>query len=281
MRRAYATLPGPEGDWQIHYREAGSGPPALLLHPSPLSSAFLEPLAEELGRQWHCLALDTPGYGHSDPLPTAWAEHGLRPYLRALEQFLDALAIERAFLYGSATGAQIAIEFAKTHPQRCRGLLLENVAVFTDEERDALLKGYFPDLTPTDDGAHLHTLWTMASQSTRYFPWYDRSTAAQRRDVPSPAAAVQAMVRDYLLAGTAYDRAYQAAFANERADTLDGLTVPTRIVQWRDGLLGEYARRLEDIPLPAGIALVHADHGPAARLAATLQAAADLSREYP
>ncbi|MFK7828773.1 MAG: alpha/beta fold hydrolase [Congregibacter sp.] len=152
MIRHYATLTGPEGPWQIHYREAGAGLPCVLLHPSPLSSAALVPTIDLLAPIVRCLALDTPGYGYSDPLPKSCDTSDLGPYVSAVADFVSTLGLERPILYGSATGAQIAIEFAKTHAELCGGLLLENVALFSEEERANIIDGYFPDISPKDDG---------------------------------------------------------------------------------------------------------------------------------
>ena len=66
MLRAYANL---ASGVQMHYRIAGSGPPVILLHPSPQSSRFSVPMALRLAKNFTAIAVDTPGYGQSDPLP--------------------------------------------------------------------------------------------------------------------------------------------------------------------------------------------------------------------
>lgn len=67
MERAYASVPGPEGDWQIHYRRHGEGTPLVMLHPSPLCGAFLAPQMRRLAPRACCIAWDTPGYAHRTP----------------------------------------------------------------------------------------------------------------------------------------------------------------------------------------------------------------------
>ena len=277
MRRAYADLSGSDGPWQIHYRESGSGPALVMLHPSPLSSAFLAPQMELLGEWMRCIAWDTPGYGYSDPLPPCFnRDRSLTPYVESLLQFLDSLDLDRSFIYGSATGAQIAIAFAGTFPRRCSGLLLENVGLFEDDEADALLDGYFPDLSTRDDGEHLRELWKMAAQGSRYFPWYDTRPEALRNDINPPASVLNAVVRDHLLAGKEYDRAYRAAFSHERLEPLMRLAVPARIVQWQDGLLGKYGERPASAPLPSNVVVRRAGPGMEARMECLGQAAHEL-----
>ncbi len=62
IERHYVTV----GRRQQHYRRCGSGPAVVLLHESPRSSVALLPLIE-LGDGLTIFALDTPGYGGSDP----------------------------------------------------------------------------------------------------------------------------------------------------------------------------------------------------------------------
>jgi pimeloyl-ACP methyl ester carboxylesterase len=260
--RAFATLDGDSGAWQMHYRVAGAGAPVILLHPSPLSSAFLAPAMAVVARRARALAPDTPGYGASDSLPPALAEEeGLAPYVTALLAFVEALDLERPLVYGSATGAQLAIEFARAYPGRCAGLVLENVALFEDAEREALLAGYFPDLAPRPDGSHLAVAWDLAVRSGLHFPW----TAAPAGAPASDPAAAQAVLLDTLRAGPAYDRAYRAAFANERPERLQGLAVPTRIIRWPDGPLAAWSDRLDHVALPTCVTMVHTGPGVPAR----------------
>src|ERR1700722_11712657 len=52
----------------IFYREAGrpDAPTLLLLHGFPSSSRMFEPLLTRLAAQYHLVAPDYPGFGHSD-----------------------------------------------------------------------------------------------------------------------------------------------------------------------------------------------------------------------
>src|SRR6201995_1821894 len=52
----------------IFYREAGpkDAPTLLLLHGLPSSSRMFEPLLTRLADQFHMVAPDYPGFGHSD-----------------------------------------------------------------------------------------------------------------------------------------------------------------------------------------------------------------------
>ena len=52
----------------IFYREAGpkDAPTILLLHGLPSSSRMFEPLLTRLSAEFHMIAPDYPGFGHSD-----------------------------------------------------------------------------------------------------------------------------------------------------------------------------------------------------------------------
>ena len=69
IRKGYIDTPVEGGVIQTHLRRAGSGQPLLMLHPSPMSSAFLVPVIDLAREHFAVFAPDTPGYGGTDPLP--------------------------------------------------------------------------------------------------------------------------------------------------------------------------------------------------------------------
>ncbi|TQV81389.1 alpha/beta hydrolase [Exilibacterium tricleocarpae] len=223
----------------------------------------MEPLLSLFAQRGRAIAWDTPGYGQSDPLPAPGV--GLAPYVEALHRFIGILKLDRPVIYGSATGAQIAIEYGKAYPRHTRGLLLENVAWFYDDEREAMMEPYFPDLTPRADGSHFAETWHMVNQLYRYFPWYDTSPETLVNSAAVPVDVLHKTALDYLRAGPDYDLAYRAAFINERPEQLQPLRVPTRILRWRDSLLKKYSDRLDAAELPVSIEMRFADSGLEAR----------------
>lgn len=273
--RHYATLENEHGEpWQIHYRQQGSGQDILLLHPSPLSSAFMQPLIELFSKQGRAIAWDTPGYGQSDSLPTSL--QGLAPYVDALSEFISELGLNKPVIYGSATGAQIAIEFAKAYPEQTRGLLLENAAWFYEDELTQMLDRYFPDIGPKEDGSHLSLVWKMVNQLYHYFPWYDTSESALVNEVKPPLELRHKTMLDYLIAGKDYDLAYRAAFLNERADQLQQVQIPTRVMRWPSSLVRKYVDRLDSVDFPDNIVMKHIDAGLESRFAGLEQTMSEL-----
>ncbi|TVQ43990.1 MAG: alpha/beta hydrolase [Gammaproteobacteria bacterium] len=268
-RRLYAnTAAG-----QVHGRLLGHGAPLVLLHPSPLSSAFMAPQQEALAARWRTLALDTPGYGQSDPLP-APAE-SLDPYAQVLLAALDNLGIERFALCGSATGAQIALVIARQAPERVTRLVLDNCGHFDDAEVDAWMLRYFPDLSPREDGSHLAEIWDIARRQCQAFPWFSDAPEHQLERPPPAPALVQSMALQYQLAGSDYARAYRLAFRAERVESFQGLSVPTVLIDWAGSIMRRHTRALIEAGLPACVRVRTAAAEPTARIQAIVEAFAD------
>ncbi|MEM9529844.1 MAG: alpha/beta fold hydrolase [Pseudomonadota bacterium] len=257
MRCAYAQIGSPDQPRLIHYRTAGSGPPLLMLHASPLSSAVLVPLMGALTDRALVIAPDTPDYGYSDPLPSAAED--LSPYVAAMIDLLDALGLARVGVYGTATGAQIGIELARAHPDRCAFLIADNAAHFSDADQAAITEGYFPDLTPDPLGGHLVRTWSVARDQMLFFPWQQSHARLPSGSVDP--AAVEMLGQQFLAAGSGYATAYRAAFSNERAERLMAVGVPTTVMRWEGSIVKPFTDRLEEFPLPDTIQMEHC--GPA------------------
>jgi pimeloyl-ACP methyl ester carboxylesterase len=254
---------------RLHWREAGAADalPLVLLHPSPRSSAMYEPWMAMLAPHFRVLALDTPGYGQSDPL--AAAPRSLADYLPAVRAWLRDVAGDTPVrLYGSATGAQLGIAFANAYPAAVRHLYLDNAAHFDDAEREALLARYFVDLTPRADGAHLSEAWRLAEQMLQFFPWF-AADEEHRVGPPQPQPAdVHAMMMDFLVAGPHWAAAYRAAFDHERAEHVQRLTVPATIFRWEASILGRHIDRLLAHPLPPQVQVLYTPAAMPARYSA-------------
>ncbi|MGE0485308.1 MAG: alpha/beta fold hydrolase [Gammaproteobacteria bacterium] len=114
-------------DWNLHYHEAGSGHPLVLLHGSGPGatgwSNFSGNLAG-LSRHFRVLAVDMPGWGASDVCPVDRLEH-----VDAAIQFMDALGLERAAVVGNSMGGITAVRLAAEHPGRISHLITMGAAL--------------------------------------------------------------------------------------------------------------------------------------------------------
>ncbi len=244
MQKAFVTLASGR---QVHYRTAGVGPPLIMLHQSPQHSETLEPAMHVFSSVCQCIALDTPGYGLSDDFSEPAG--GLEDYAAGVIEALDAMGIGEFYLYGVATGAQIGIEVAKQNPDRVRFLLLDANGHVSPEERDEILDGYFPDVSPQPDGGHLLTYWDMCRQLFVAFPWHSgKLQDGLHLDQPSPDV-IQTILMRYLEAGEQYHHAYRLAFYTENRAHMDGLSVPTTMVRWE----GSAALGMTDALIELGV----------------------------
>ena len=119
IKRHFVTIDGRSGTRQVHYRRCGDGPAMLLLHQSPRSSAEFIELIERWGESFTVVAPDHPGYGVSDPLGDPAAN--MEAFAEALVEFLDAIGLESAAVYGMHTGAGMAVALAARGAARGRG----------------------------------------------------------------------------------------------------------------------------------------------------------------
>ncbi len=228
MKRQFVSI----GEAQLHVRRAGEGPPVILLHPSPQSGAFSIPMATRLAKNFTAIAVDTPGYGLSDPIPGGYRGPALDDYLPPLVALLDSLGIEKAAFYGNATGAEIAHIFAAAHPARVAVCMLDTAGDVSDEFVDTLTEGYFPDTTPRRDGGHLLTHWDMVRSLNLFAPWqFTKKESRLPVDMPSPEN-IQAKLLDYLRAGANYADAYKPAFYTAKHHLISRVTVPATLTRW-------------------------------------------------
>lgn len=224
IRRRFADLP----HGQVHYREAGAGKgaPVLLLHSSPGSSLQLERLITTLSQDHHVIAPDTPGNGDS----TAVAVRAIADLSAVLLTFLDIVDLPPAHVYGMHTGAAIATELALLAPHRIRSMALEGVTRLDPAAQAEFLDRYAPDFTPDLDGAYLARAFQFCRDQFLFFPWFDRTAAAQRSGGLPPAADLGGLVLEVLKAGGSYAANYRAAFRWYAAPRLAKVTCPLLVM---------------------------------------------------
>lgn len=204
---------------------------------------------------FHVLAMDTPGYGGSDGLPQQ--PTSLSDYMPALNAFLQKTIVAPSLLYGSATGAQLAIAYARRYPHQIEHLFLDNAAHFDDNESQHLLAHYFPDLTPNDNGDHLQLAWQMARGMFTHFPWFENNPSHRISQREPSAAEIHAVMLEFLTAGPSYSAAYRAAMAHEKVEHVIALEVPTTVFRWEGSVLLKHIDKLLSFQLPNHIQTVN------------------------
>jgi 3-oxoadipate enol-lactonase len=179
-----ALLPITEGfldveNGRLYYQVAGAGDPIVFLHGFALDHRVWEGEFERFARDHTVVRCDLRGFGRST-LPVA-------PFTPTddLHALLTHLGFERAQLIGLSMGGGIAIDFALTHPQAVRSLVLV----------DAIVSGF----KWQENGAVMASAWAAAKRGVEAAraAWLANPLFAPSLRLPEVATRLRAMVGDY------------------------------------------------------------------------------------
>ena len=107
---------------KVNSEVVGQGSRTLIvLHGWGHSIARIRNLAELLGSYGTVHMIDLPGFGSSDPPPTAW---GTRDYVKDLKRYIDQNNLCEVDLLGHSFGGRVAFVFAALYPELVRRLVL-------------------------------------------------------------------------------------------------------------------------------------------------------------
>jgi pimeloyl-ACP methyl ester carboxylesterase len=225
---------------QLHGRAAGAGTstPLLAFHQVPNSGQVFEAFLPLIGTDRRGLALDTPGYGMSDPAPEP---QSILDYADAMADAHQALALPPVDLLGYHTGAAIALALAARHPARVRRLLLVAVPVFSAAERASF--GALPPIPFDEEGEWVRAEWA------RTMRWR------------GPGQSLESLKRGFAekLRPGARERGARATAAFDTGAALAAAVQPLMIVRPRDDLWEATGRAMAlrpDVP-----AVAFPDHG--------------------
>lgn len=117
--------------WQegkrVHYLEAGTGEPVLLIHGWLGSSDDFSAAMPEFAKRFHAIAPDLPGCGlrerelaHAATLKSSQEleeKHTVSAYVEFLHRFVASVNLQRVNIVGLSMGATVCLEWAKKYPQ--------------------------------------------------------------------------------------------------------------------------------------------------------------------
>ncbi len=111
---------------RIHYRDEGprDGPPVLLLHAHWGSLIMWDDWANILKDKYRVIRFDMAGHGLTGIDPTG--DYTLERGVALMEQFNEALGIERFDIVGTSLGGTHAIHYTVKHPSQINRLVLLN-----------------------------------------------------------------------------------------------------------------------------------------------------------
>ena len=102
---------------KIHYHEKGSGDFLLFLHgsgPGVTGMANFSESIQTFSTNFHCIVLDLPGYGQSDPVDG----DPIGASVESIIEFLDKADIKKSHIIGNSFGAVLGGLIAAYHPTR-------------------------------------------------------------------------------------------------------------------------------------------------------------------
>jgi haloacetate dehalogenase len=231
------------GEATINVAHGGSGPPVLLLHGFPQTSAMWAGIAGELAERHTVVATDLRGYGESSR-PESGPDHaGYSFRAMAADQVavMTALGHERFAVIGHDRGARVTHRMALDHPDRITRAavldILPTLHVYGHVDR-ALATAYYhwflfiqpadvPErLIAGDPIGYLHTLlgaWGSGTGRSGTGHVAPAALASYERAFADPAAR-HAMLEDYR-AGASIDLQHDSA-------DLDRLVEVPLLVLW-------------------------------------------------
>ena len=211
----------------VHMRRAGSGGRTLLMfHSAPGSAEPLEGLIQGLAQGREVIVCDYLGNGDSDKAKGDITIAVLAQHAHAI---VDALDLEVVDLFGTHTGAMVAIEFSILWPERIGRMVLEAPVLLDPAFSAEILDNYLPPLVPDRWGTHLLRAWNMRRDMFLFWPWY-RQTRQAVRSLGMPALqTLHDWTVGFLQSGCTYHLSYSAAFAYNTQARLPLITRPAMI----------------------------------------------------
>jgi pimeloyl-ACP methyl ester carboxylesterase len=155
----------------IFYREAGpkGAPTILLLHGLPSSSRMFQPLLTRLAGNYHLVAPDYPGFGHSDwPDPKQFA-YTFDHIAQLMNAFTQTLGLSHYTLYMQDYGGPVGFRMALAHPERVQGLIVQDAVAHNEGlgANWATRRAFWAD-RPAHEEALRKNLLSLATTKTRH-----------------------------------------------------------------------------------------------------------------
>ena len=128
------------GDVDLYYESLGEGTPLVLQGHD--HTAWLFGQAPVFSQRYRVLVYDRRGTGRSSSPDGDWSAADLAG---DLENFLDALAIERAIVGGSSLGGVITAQFGVDYPERALALIIGHTVPYLGDVGRAWLERQVAD----------------------------------------------------------------------------------------------------------------------------------------
>jgi pimeloyl-ACP methyl ester carboxylesterase len=113
---------------KVFFREAGDrkNPTVLLLHGFPSSSHMFRGLIPRLAIDYHVIAPDYPGFGHSDMPPKNQFAYTFDHFANIIEKLLEHQKIKTFAMYIFDYGAPIGLRLFHKNPEKVSAIIAQN-----------------------------------------------------------------------------------------------------------------------------------------------------------
>jgi pimeloyl-ACP methyl ester carboxylesterase len=155
----------------IFYRETGpkDAPTILLLHGLPSASRMFQPLLTRLADNYHLIAPDYPGFGHSDwPDPKVF-DYTFDHLASVMDDFTQALGLSHYTLYMQDYGGPVGFRMVLAYPERANALIVQDAVAHNEGPgvNWATRRAFWAD-RPAHEEALRKNLLSMAATRTRH-----------------------------------------------------------------------------------------------------------------
>jgi pimeloyl-ACP methyl ester carboxylesterase len=155
----------------VFYREAGpkDAPTILFLHGLPSSSRMFQPLLTRLADNYHLVAPDYPGYGHSDWPDPKQFDYTFDHIASVMDGFTQTLGLSRYTLYMQDYGGPVGFRMALAHPERVQALIVQDAVAHNEGlgANWATRRAFWAD-RPAYEEALRKNLLSLATTKTRH-----------------------------------------------------------------------------------------------------------------
>jgi pimeloyl-ACP methyl ester carboxylesterase len=160
------------GKLDIFYREAGpkDAPAILLLHGFPTSSHMFRNLMPRLAEKYRVVAPDYPGFGQSSMPSRDTFVYSFENLAKVIGDFTVKVGLSAFTLCVQDYGAPIGFRLASAHPERIRGLVIQNGNAYDEGLRDfwkPIRRRDSSTLSTCSEDGSVEQIFAAASSSTR------------------------------------------------------------------------------------------------------------------
>lgn len=228
IRRGFADLK----HGQLHYRVSGQGPDVLLLHMTNLSSRAFSRVMPRL-EGLRCWAPDLPGFGQSEALP---GRPEIRDFAQAIADFMDAVGIARAHVFGLHAGNKVGATLAACWPDRVGKLVLSGLthSLITDQSRRmSAVPDFGRKLKETrktsPEDIDIHDWSLLFGKLSRL--WWRPSVVGNPEAGTAQFRVLEDEILDLLEGRAGFGAFYRASWAFDVGDMLAKVAAPTLVVE--------------------------------------------------